>query len=272
MNKVLLVGCGHMGTALVKSWLNLKSYSFTVVDPYNYKKIKSIFKNKKIEILNVAPVQKEIKTFDIIIFAVKPQIAQKVLYEYKNYEFKKNSIISSIIAGKKIIFFQKRLKNANQFVRIMPNMPALIRNGITCFVSTNNLSIKNKKTINHLFLKVGKTVWLKNESQIDKATAVSGSGPGYVYALINSFEKGAQKLGFSKKQSRELILTTLLGSVYLMQETKKEPKELEKSISVKGGTTEAGIKNLKNNNIDKIIYKTYLSAYKRAQILGKKNK
>ncbi len=271
MNKVLLVGCGHMGTALVKSWLNLNSYSFTVVDPFNFKKLKNKFNNKKIEILNKAPIQKEIKTFDIIIFAVKPQIADRVLSEYKDFEFKKNSIISSIIAGKKIIFFQKSLKNAKQFVRIMPNMPALIRNGISCFVSTNNLSNKNKKTINQLFLKVGKTLWLNNESQIDKATAVSGSGPGYVYALINSFEKAAQKLGFSKKQSRELVLTTILGSIYLMQETKKEPYDLEKSIAVKGGTTEAGLKNLKNNNIDKIIYKTYMSAYKKAKILGKKN-
>ena len=271
MNKVLLVGCGHMGTALVKSWLNLNSYSFTVVDPFNFKKLKNKFNNKKINILNKAPIQKEINKFDIIIFAVKPQIADRVLSEYKDFEFKKNSIISSIIAGKKIIFFQKRLKNANQFVRIMPNMPALIRNGISCFVSTNNLSNKNKKTINQLFLKVGKTLWLNNESQIDKATAVSGSGPGYVYALINSFEKAAQKLGFSKKQSRELVLTTILGSIYLMQETKKEPYDLEKSIAVKGGTTEAGLKNLKNNNIDKIIYKTYMSAYKKAKILGKKN-
>tara|TARA_B100001175_G_C19325640_1_gene549931 strand:- start:15 stop:830 length:816 start_codon:yes stop_codon:yes gene_type:complete len=271
MNKVLLVGCGHMGTALVKSWLNLNSYSFTVVDPFNFKKLKKKFNNKKIDILNKAPIQKEINKFDIIIFAVKPQIADRVLSEYKDFEFKKNSIIGSIIAGKKIIFFQKRLKNANQFVRIMPNMPALIRNGISCFVSTNNLSNKNKKTINQLFLKVGKTLWLNNESQIDKATAVSGSGPGYVYALINSFEKGAQKLGFSKKQSRELVLTTILGSIYLMQETKKEPYDLEKSIAVKGGTTEAGLKNLKNNNIDKIIYKTYMSAYKKAKILGKKN-
>ena len=260
-----------MGTALVKSWLNLNSYSFTVVDPFNFKKLKNKFNNKKIDILNKAPIQKEINKFDIIIFAVKPQIADRVLSEYKDFEFKKNSIISSIIAGKKIIFFQKRLKNANQFVRIMPNMPALIRNGISCFVSTNNLSNKNKKTINQLFLKVGKTLWLNNESQIDKATAVSGSGPGYVYALINSFEKGAQKLGFSKKQSRELVLTTILGSIYLMQETKKEPYDLEKSIAVKGGTTEAGLKNLKNNNIDKIIYKTYMSAYKKAKILGKKN-
>ncbi|MBD1147992.1 hypothetical protein IDH28_04070 [Pelagibacterales bacterium SAG-MED31] len=153
----------------------------------------------------------------------------------------------------------------------MPNMPALIRKGISCIVSSNNLSSNSKKKINDLFLKVGKTIWLKNENQIDKATAVSGSGPGYIFTLINSFEKAAQKLGFSKKQSRELVLTTILGSVYLMKETKKNPDELEKLIAVKGGTTEVGVKYLKNNNIDKIIYKTYISAFKRAKTLGKKN-
>ena len=271
MNKVLLVGCGHMGTALIKSWKNLNLYSFTIVDPYNHIKLQNIFKNKNIEVLNKTPEQREIKKFDLIIFAVKPQVVDKVLSEYKNFKFKKNIIICSIIAGIKINFFKKRIKTANQYVRIMPNMPALIRKGISCIVSSNNLSSNNKKKINDLFLKVGKTIWLKNENQIDKATAVSGSGPGYVFALINSFEKAAQKLGFSKNQSRELVLTTILGSIYLMQQTKKEPYELEKLIAVKGGTTEAGIKNLKNYKLDQIIYKTYMSAYRRAKILGKKN-
>ena len=153
----------------------------------------------------------------------------------------------------------------------MPNMPALVRNGISCFVSNSRLTLNNKKILNELFLSVGKTIWLKNESQIDKATAVSGSGPGYIFTLIHAFEKAAEKLGFSKNQSQDLIISTMLGSIYLMQETKKKPEELAIQIAVKGGTTEAGIKNLKNNNIDKIIYKTFMAAYNRAKILSKKN-
>jgi len=203
MSKVLLVGCGHMGSALILSWLDLKSYSFTVVDTYNFKKLKNKLKHKKIDILNKPPTQKKIKTFDIIIFAVKPQIVTDVLSDYKNFELKKNIVIGSIIAGKKINFFKKKIKNANQFVRIMPNMPALVRNGISCFVSNSHLSLNNKKKLNELFLTVGKTIWLKNETQIDKATAVSGSGPGYIFTLIRAFEKAAEKLGFSKNQSRE---------------------------------------------------------------------
>ena len=269
MNKVLLVGCGHMGSALADAWLDLKSYSITIIDPFNYKNLKKKYNNKKIQLLDKTPNQNKIIKYDIIIFAVKPQVAEKVINEYSDFKFKQDSMIGSIIAGKKINFFNTNFKNSNEFVRIMPNMPAVIRNGITCFVANKYLSKSNKKRINELFLKVGKTVWLKNENQIDIATAISGSGPGYIFTLINAFEKSAQKIGLSKKLSRELILPTILGSVKLMEQTKKEPNVLADSIAVKGGTTEAGIKVLKKNNIDKTIYDTFLAAYKKASNFGK---
>ena len=92
-----------------------------------------------------------------------------------------------------------------------------------------------------------------------------------MFTLIDSFEKASQKLGFSKKLSRELILSTFLGSSKLMEQIKKEPGKLADSIAIKGGTTEAGIKVLKRNNINKIIHRTVLAAYKRALLLGKIN-
>ncbi len=271
MNKVLLIGCGHMGSALLNSWMDLESYSFSIVDPFNYNKLKKIFYKKKIEFFQKTPNQNQIKKFDIIIFAIKPQITKKVLSEYQHFEFKKNSVIGSIVAGKKISFFEKNIKNAIQIIRVMPNMPALINHGVTCFVSNKNVSKNNKKKIDSLFQKVGKTIWLQNEIEIDKATAISGSGPGYIFTLIDAFERASQQIGFSKKISREIVLSTILGSAKLMEKTKKEPRELANSIAVKGGTTEAGIKVLKKNNPNKIIYKTFLAAYKRASKLGKTN-
>ena len=269
MNTVLLVGCGHMGSALIDSWLDLKSHSITIVDPFNYKNLKRKYNNKKIQLVKKTPNQNQIIKFDIIIFAVKPQVAANVVNEYKEFEFKKNSMIGSIIAGKKINFFNTNLKNSKQLIRIMPNMPALIRNGVTCFVPNKYLSSSNRKKINKLFLTVGKTVWLKNENQMDIATAISGSGPGYIFTLINAFEKSAQKIGLSKKLSREMILPTILGSAKLMEQTNKEPNVLANLIAVKGGTTEAGIKILKKNNISKTIFDTFLAAYKKASNLGK---
>tara|TARA_B100000965_G_C19565528_1_gene746665 strand:- start:242 stop:1054 length:813 start_codon:yes stop_codon:yes gene_type:complete len=270
MNKVLLVGCGHMGSALLNSWIDLKSFSFAVVDPLNFKKIKKNYIKKKIKVYKNTPNQKQIKNFDIIIFAVKPQVAKKVLSEYQNFELKKNVVIGSIVAGKKISFFKKNIKNSHQIVRIMPNMPALIGEGVSCLVSNKNFSINNKKTINSLFENNGKTIWLRNEIEIDKSTAISGSGPGYIFTLIDSLEKASEQIGFSKKISRELVLYTVLGSAKLLEKTKKEPSDLAKEIAVKGGTTEAGLNELKKNNLKKIMYNTFLAAYKRASKIGKK--
>jgi len=269
MTKVLLIGCGNMGSALLDAWLDLKSYSFSIVDPLNLKVLKKKYLKDSVKIFNNIPTQVQIKKFDIIIFAIKPQVCTEVVAQYKDFEFKNNSVIGSIIAGKKINFFKTNIKNSIQVVRIMPNMPALIGEGISCLVSNNYFSKTNKKKLNELFSKVGKTIWLRNEKQIDMATAISGSGPGYIFTLIDAFEKASLKIGFSKKISRELVLSTILGSTKLMQKTNKEPNKLAKSIAVKGGTTEAGIKVLEKNNLSKIMYETYLAAYKRASKLGK---
>ena len=271
MKRVLLVGCGHMGSALLNEWINLKSHSLTAVDPLNYNFLKKKYYKKKVRFFDKTPNQNEIKKFDIIIFAIKPQVAKKVIGEYQNFDFKKNSVIASIVAGKKINFFKKNIKNAIQIVRVMPNMPALIGEGISCLVSNKNISKNNKKTINDLFLNVGKTIWLKNEIEIDKATAISGSGPGYVFTLIDAFERASQQIGFPKNIAREMVLSTILGSVKLMEKSKKEPTDLADSIAVKGGTTEAGIKILQKSKPYKIMYNTFLAAYKRAAKLGKAN-
>ena len=108
---------------------------------------KKKYYKKKIRFFDKTPNQNEIKKFDIIIFAIKPQIAKKVLSEYYNFEFKKNILIASIVAGKKISFFKKNIKNAIQIVRVMPNMPALIGEGVSCLVSNKNTSSNNIKTI-----------------------------------------------------------------------------------------------------------------------------
>jgi len=269
MTKVLLIGCGHMGSALLSAWVNLKSYSISVVDPINYNKIQKKYSKIKIEVFEKTPNQNQIKKFDIIIFAVKPQITKQVISEYQDFKFKKNSVIGSIVAGKKISFFKNNIKNAIQIVRVMPNMPALIGQGVSCLVSNKDFSKRNKKIIEELFVKVGKIIWLLNEREIDMATAISGSGPGYIFTLIHAFEKASQQIGFSKKISREMVLSTLIGSLNLMKKTNEEPLDLANSIAVKGGTTEAGIKVLKKYNTNKIIYKTFLAAYIRATKLGK---
>ena len=131
MNKVLLIGCGHMGSALLKKWQGLKLYKFTVIDPLNYNLIKKKFRSKKIDIIKSAKDLRNVSNYDLIIFAITPQFAASVLKEYKFFKFKKNSVIISIVAGKKINFFKKNLIFSNQIIRVMPNMPSLIGKGMS---------------------------------------------------------------------------------------------------------------------------------------------
>jgi len=269
MNKILLVGCGHMGSALLKAWTLTTNNSFVVIDPIQYQKINTNY-NSKVKALKSVNELKNVKLFDVVIFAVTPQISENVLKNFSKFKFKKTNVFVSIVAGKKISFFKKFLQKPNQFVRVMPNMPALINQGMSCLVKNKNISKINKDKVESLFLKVGKTIWLKNEQEIDKVTAISGSGPGYIFLLIDAFEKAALHLGLEKKITNQLVHQTFFGSIKLLLTTNENAETLASKIAIKGGTTEAGLNQFKNKKIlHKIFKKVIKAAYLRANKLGK---
>jgi pyrroline-5-carboxylate reductase len=271
MNKILLIGCGHMGSALLKSWTSQTKNFFFITDPINYKKINNQYKdNAKVKAFSSIDKIEKIFLFDIIIFAVQPQILKNILEDIMNYKFNKKTIFVSIVAGKKINFFNKFLKQSNQFIRVMPNMPAMINEGMSCLVCNKNVLSKNKNKIENLFSNVGKTLWLKNELEINKVTAISGSGPGYIFLFIDAFEKAALQLGLGKVETKILIHQTFLGSIKLLLKDKSSAESLAKNIAVKGGTTEAGLKEFTKNDILYQKFKKVIkSAYLRANQLGK---
>jgi len=186
-------------------------------------------------------------------------------------KYKKNVLFISIIAGKKISFFNNFLPRKNQFVRIMPNMPSLVEEGMSCLVANKNTSIQNKNIITTLFNKIGKTYWLSSEKKLDKVTAISGSGPGYFFLFIDLLEKAAIKLGFTEKISKKLVYQTAFGSIKLLINNSKSAEKLANDIAIKGGTTEEAIKIFKKNNqLKNMIDKAVKAAHKRAIELGKK--
>ncbi len=269
MQNILIIGCGHMGSSLLEMWSKNKLYKFTVIDPARNKTINDKFKYKKIKAFSSFSQIKNTNVFDIVVLAIKPQVTSKVLSDYKNFTFKKSCVLISIIAGKKINFLRKLLPNIEQFVRVMPNMPALIGEGVSCLVSNNCVSNSNKNKVRLLFSKVGIALWLNSEDEINIATAISGSGPGYIFYLIDAMEKAANKLGLTKKINKKIILQTFLGSIKLLQSSNKTASELANNIAVKGGTTEAGIKIMKKNDINKVFLQTLKSAYQKSNLLGK---
>lgn len=271
MNKILLLGCGHMGSALLKAWTLKTKNSFIIVDPLQYKKInrklnKKITAYKSIEDIKTTYLSK----IDIVVFAIKPQIAKNVIIDVAKFKFKKNTIYISIVAGVKFSLFNKYISKFSQLIRVMPNMPALINMGMSCLVQNSNVTLKSKKNVDSLFLTVGKTLWLNKESDINKVTAISGSGPGYIFFIIDAFEKAAFEMGLGEEATKKLVHQTFLGSINLLLEKNLSALKLSDMIAVKGGTTEAGLSQFKNKKIlHKIFKKVIKVAYSRANELGK---
>ena len=149
----------------------------------------------------------------------------------------------------------------------MPNMPALIGEGVHCIYTNKNINKKEIKEIDKLFSLSGTTLFFKSETFIDKATAVSGSGPGFIFQLIDIMEKSAINLGFSKNTAKILINETFRGSLNLLNFNNISAEKMVETVATKGGT-EAGIKKMKINKIDYIFNQVFKAAYKRAKQQG----
>ena len=267
MNKLLLVGAGHMGTSLLKGWKKNKIKYISVVDPKVSQKNKKV---KNIQYYKSLSQIKDINKFNIIFFAVKPQVINKVIKDYKKV-YLKNKLIISIIAGKNISFFEHILGSDISIVRTMPNLPASIGKGVTCLLANKKTNIKQKKYVEKLFNAVGKIFWVKDETYIDKITAISGRGPAYFYYFIEALRDSGNLIGIDKNLAYELAKETAIGSINLLEKSNQNAEKIRKQIMLKGGTTEAAINELgKNDKLRKVVLKGVRSAYMRSIKLGKK--
>ncbi|MDC3177989.1 NAD(P)-binding domain-containing protein [Pelagibacteraceae bacterium] len=268
MKNILLIGCGHMGGSLMSGWSNSKNYTINVIDKKKYAILKNRNRNKKIKFFKSINEINDQNNFDFIIFATRPLELPNVFKELKNINFNKKTIAISVIAGKKTEIFKNNLLNINKIVRVMPNMPALIGEGVHCIYTNKSINKKEIKEIDKLFSLSGKTLFFKNETLIDKATAVSGSGPGFIFQLIDIMEKSAINLGFSKKTAEILISETFRGSINLLNSNNISAEKMVKTVATIGGTTEAGIKIMKINKVDNIFNQVFKAAYTRAKQQG----
>ena len=267
MKKILLVGCGHMGSALLRAWIKIHSFEISIIDPLQYLKLKKKY-SKKITVYKSIEEVRNINEFHIIIFAVKPQIAKSIINYFCSTAIK-NTFFLSIMAGKKINFFEKNLSKSTQIIRAMPNMPAFVNEGMTCLFANKNMSNKNKYIAENLFKNVGKVLWLRKEADIDKVTAISGSGPGYFFLFIEHLLSESSKLGLNSEKIKLLVYQTALGSIELLIQSNKTAKQLRKSIAIRGGTTEAAINIFeKNNKLKKLINVALKEAYNKSKKLG----
>ena len=210
---------------------------------------------------------KSIFDVDIIILAVKPQDFS-ALANTINPFVSKEHIILSVMAGISMQTIQDKL-GVNKVVRSMPNIPTQIGQGMTVFCASSTIDRKDLFIVQNLINTTGKSIYVDKEEMINAATAVSGSGPAYVYYFMNAMVQSAIELGFSPSEAEFLVGQTFTGAVQLQNRSKESHQQWIDKVSSRGGTTEAAIKVFNEFNIANSIEIGINAANKRAIDLGK---
>ncbi len=261
MNTIGLIGGGNMGEALIAG---SRRYYKVLVCEQNVQRVKYLRTKYKLSVIDINGL---VVKSDIIVLAVKPQDLPLVLDQLAGHDLK-NKIIVSIAAGITVAFIEQRLMQKAKVIRTMPNMPSLISEGITAVCKGRYTASKDVNEVCRLLAGIGQTLIVKEEL-MDAITAVSGSGPAYVFLFVECLMNAAQNLGLTPAQSKELVYTTLTGSVHLLGKSNDDAATLRAKVTSKGGTTQAAMDVLMARQIGKIYNEALTAARNRARQLAK---
>ncbi len=239
MGKLLLVGCGKMGGAMLDGWLarGLAASDVIVAEPAE------ALRPNKPGLKGVASSSEVGETPEIVVLAVKPQSMDAVLPDLKRF-VDKGSVFLSIAAGKTLKYFAGHLGASAKIVRAMPNTPAAVRQGITVSTASKGVSEVQKKRCHDLLEAVGQSLWVDDEGLIDHVTALSGSGPAYVFLLVEAMAAAGAKLGLSPEMAMQLARATVAGSGELLRQSSAPASQLRVNVTSPGGTTAEALKIL----------------------------
>lgn len=264
MKKIAIMGLGNMGQAILKGLLSAKTFDKEEIlcfekSEETSKKIKQIFD------IVVEKDYKKISHSNYVLLAVKPQQMGDLLEQIKEYI--NDQVVISIAAGITVEFI-KRYTGDKKIVRAMPNTPALVGKGVTGIFFSDKISNKEREVVSLILSSFGDTVTVDKEEDIDKITALSGSGPAYVFYLMEAFVDAGVFLGLTRETAKKLVLSTFSGSSYLAENSEKTITELKEMVTSPGGTTIYGLFELEKGSVKSTIIEAVNRAYKRAKELG----
>lgn len=258
-NKTIgIIGFGNMGSSIAQG---LKSkYSLFVFDK-DKNKTKDAQGIKALDSLVDLAAQA-----DILLLAVKPQDFDGILTELKDRSAGK--LIISIAAGITTSYIEKQLPRS-RVIRAMPNMPLVIGEGITALAKGGFADDKDLRIAVEIFEAFGTTVTIEKEEFINAVTAISGSGPAYLFYFVMAISQTAKELGLDQATANKLVYQTIAGSMNLLNKENFDAMGLIGKVASKGGTTEAALKIFDESGMNKIISKAIIAAYKRAGELSR---
>ena len=262
--KIAFIGGGNMASALIAG-LAGKGSSIHVVDPNEAALAKL---REQYGVSSAGAIDGAVGAADVIVLAVKPQQMREVAAALLPHMAGAAPLVLSIAAGIRGADLARWLGGYRAIVRSMPNTPALIGQGITGMVAMDGVSADQKAAADGILKAVGQTVWLDDAAQIDPVTAVSGSGPAYVFYFIEAMQQAALELGLSEEQGRQLALATFTGAAQLAAQSSDPVPLLREKVTSKGGTTYAALTSMEQSGVKEKIVTAIKAAAARGRELG----
>ncbi len=265
--RIGFIGGGIMGEAMIKSLLAkgvAKPIDIVVSDVSQSRR--NVLK-ERYGVKASADNREAVDDAQVVVLAVKPQELGKVLGELKGLSAQQ--LVLSIVAGANLDKLGQELGHSS-LVRAMPNMPAQIGEGMTVWTATAEVNQKQKEMAQSILAALGDEIHVSSEKYIDMATALSGSGPAYVFLVIEALVDAGVHIGFPRDMAEKLVVQTVLGSARAVEVTGKHPAELRNMVTSPGGTTTEGLLQLETGGLRSLLLKAVIAAYNKAKDLGAK--
>jgi pyrroline-5-carboxylate reductase len=259
------LGAGNIAEAIIKGILKAKKFlpENILISDIREERLKYLTKLCKVKSVknNTELVEKS----KIIVIAVKPKDIDNALFDLKN-SIKKHNLLISIAAGISTGYIEKFIDKNVPLIRIMPNTPALVCSGVSAISAGRYAKNSDIKIAKDIFQSVGKVIEV-DEKLMDVVTAISGSGPAYIFLFMESLVESAIKFGLKKEDAKVLVFNTFLGAVRMVLELNEEPKDLREKVTSPGGTTMAALKVFEDKNFKRIIEEAVFAAVNRSKEL-----
>lgn len=265
--KIGIIGTGNIGEALIKGLIESKSSNPGNIICYDPRRERLQSLKREYGLTTAKNNTDLVEKAEIIIYAVKPQIISKVLKE-TTPKLSMDKLIISVAAGVPLTAIESCLKKNLRLIRVMPNVGVAIREGATGIAAGKHALKKDLKLAKAIFDSVGKSVFIEENVLMDAVTGLSGSGPAFIFMIIDALADAGVKMGLSRDDSLFLTTQTVLGSAKLLMETKEHPGRLKDKVTSPGGTTIAGIHTLEEGGMRATLINAVEAATIRSRELG----
>ena len=264
--KIGFIGAGKMASAIIKGLIRTE---FLKPENIIASQVEENIEEKS-KILGIRVINDNLevaKDSEIVFIATKPNQVKDVLTEISK-EISTNKLVVSIAAGVTTEKLENNLPEKTRVIRVMPNTPALVSEGMSGMVGGKYAKQEDLDYIQKLLSTIGKCIVVDNESQIDIVTAISGSGPAFYYKVINEIARAGEKLGLDYEKSLMLSIQTAIGSAKMALNREISMEELISNVATKGGCTRVGVDCMDDNNTEKLFFDVIESTTKKAHELG----